>query len=219
MEQVQHYNKQDAASGLKQAEVSKTMSLASRLRAAGSTDLGLDHQSLKINVPDDAQEDLRALNHLIAKFAPDNFHWTLVELRTESPYTALPDGQYALHFGRTATGTFTATLANRCPPGLKDGGRAVSGVPQISAIVRSHLAQLGFCLGQRGMARTRHAGQYAPRLCAAWACVLQAAATGATPAALQRRLSLSAEAAREAEEIAARAGESLAQGPPPRKIC
>ena len=112
---------------------------------------------------------MKDLNGLLAKFAPDNFHWAVVHIAEAghagpANFPALDHGQHALSFGTDSDCRFITTLARRCPSGIHGGGRAVSGVPRISAILRSHLAESGFRLGQRGMARTRHAGQYAPQL-------------------------------------------------------
>ena len=64
------------------------------------------------------------------------------------------------------------------------------------------LAALGFQVGKRGLRRTKHAGQYPPRLCTAWAQVIKAAAAGLQPAVLHQKLQKA-----ETDWKAARAGE------------
>ena len=121
-------------------------------------------------------------NDLVAKLGPDEFHWGLIELkRGGHPYAALEAEQLALYFGRDSHGTFKAVISSRAPPGLTDGGRAIGGAPTLPREARAALAALGFRVGQRGMRRTRHAGQYAPRLCAARAEILKAAGAGSPP--------------------------------------
>ena len=79
-----------------------------------------------------------------------------------------------------------------------------------SALSRSaagYLGEHGFGVGPWGIRRTQHAGQYAPRLCAAWAAVRQALATGASPRRLQAQLEKIEQEARGFErELAAKAG-------------
>ena len=97
--------------------------------------------------------------------------------------------------GTDAAGAFRVALAAGPPAQLQQGGRAVAHVPLLGHQIREELAALGFRVGKRGLRRTKHAGQYPPRLCAAWAqggrkivavepetcCALQAATRAGTP--------------------------------------
>jgi len=188
-------------------------SLLNRIRLAGAVAQGLGNDKIW-KEPQLGAELLRPLNDMIYKLAPDNFHWTLVEFHDDGHKpAALPPGQQALFFGYDAETNLRVTFGTRAP-WLHQGARAISGAPApLSAQTRGDLEALGFRAGLRGMRRTRHAGQYTPRLCAAWACVAKAAAQGSPPSTLQTKLeALSREA--NAGMEAARAGESLAEDAP-----
>ena len=209
-EQAEAYNSEPAPR-LQDAEAQQLLSLASRLAAsAGARGESAGNIS---GLDEGCRGSLAALNTLVAKLGPDGFHWTRIDFKQNTPYQALAPESYALYFGKSVDGKLVAKLAHRAPAGLTGGGRATQEEAPLKAGVREQLQTFGFRPARRGMRRTQHAGQYAPRLCAAWAQVLRTAVEGASPAALQRRLDRADAAAREQE--AAKAGRTgLAEDPP-----
>eukprot|EP00959_Pyramimonas_sp_CCMP1952_P395845 8294349-Pyramimonas_sp.AAC.1 len=75
----------------------------------------------------------------------------------------------ALYYGRDQANNFVAKISRRSPPHLNGGGRTPSGPPPLAKALREELSTLGFQVGQRGLRRTRYAGQYPTKLRAAWA--------------------------------------------------
>eukprot|EP00959_Pyramimonas_sp_CCMP1952_P091292 1911072-Pyramimonas_sp.AAC.1 len=91
--------------------------------------------------------------------APDNFHWTLIEVKSEDRrLNPLEAGKQALFFGYDQDGRFRATFGARAPR-LHQGARAIRGAPTpLSQQCRGELEALGFRAGLRSMRRTRRAG-------------------------------------------------------------
>ncbi|CAK0812589.1 unnamed protein product, partial [Prorocentrum cordatum] len=72
---------------------------------------GLGNDGVTVTLPPD--DKLIRVNQLIARAAPDNFHWARIDFRTKRHYSALPESQWALYFGKTPEGELRFTLGKQ----------------------------------------------------------------------------------------------------------